>query len=127
LFYQGSNIGTVSTNIIKIINQKKYYNINTFFGLFWVGFFRYMLGGSGPSTQDPHPPCRSGVPPTLFYQLLTFVSINLKKNIMSEKEMIMFDAIRIVNQELESNPISIGLIKLKESLHDFIEGYCNEE
>jgi hypothetical protein len=46
---------------------------------------------------------------------------------MSEKEMIMFDAMRIVNQELESNPISIGLIKLKESLHDFIEGYCNEE
>ena len=46
---------------------------------------------------------------------------------MSEKEEIMFNAMRIVNQELEKNPTCIGLLKLNESIYDFIEGYCNGE
>ena len=45
---------------------------------------------------------------------------------MEEKEIVMFNAMNIVNEQLKLNPDNKGLIKLLDSMYDFIEGFMNE-
>lgn len=64
--------------------------INTFFGLFWVGFFKYMLGGSGPLLADPPAPRRTGVPPMSSERSNTCVCDFLKNN-LQQKSILYYD------------------------------------